>query len=106
MKMNKAVRLLRLPRIYRMLKVIKLMKMFNFMKPSKLYEKIMFKIKLHAGVTRLSKVLVLMAFFMHFYACLWHWMAKLEGFQPDCWIMQHGLLDASNTVKYLTAFYW
>ena len=104
--MNQSMRLLRLPRIYRMLKVIKLVKMFNFLKPSKLYEKIMSKIKLHAGMTRLSKVLILMAFFMHTYSCIWYYVAKVEGFKPDCWIMTHGLLDASNSVKYLSAFYW
>ena len=55
---------------------------------------------------RLSKVLILMSFFVHFYSCLWYFMAKIEGFQPECWIMQHGLLDSPNLDKYLTAFYW
>ena len=49
LKMNKAMRLLRLPRIYRMFKVVKLVKMFNLMKPSKVYEKLMFLIRLHSG---------------------------------------------------------
>ena len=47
--MTKAVRLLRLPRIYKMIKVIKLIKMFNFVKPSQIYEKFIFLIRLHSG---------------------------------------------------------
>ena len=58
------------------------------------------------GLIRLSKVLVLMVFFMHFYACVWYFVAKIEGFQPDCWVIYHGLIDAPNITKYLTAFYW
>ena len=105
-KMNKTFRLFRIARIYRMFKVIKLIKMFNFVKPNKLYDKIIFKVKLHEGLIRLSKVLITMAFFMHFFSCFWYFIAKSEGFKPSCWIMVHGLLDASNLTKYLIAFYW
>ena len=43
---------------------------------------------------------------MHFYACLWYFVAKFEEFRPECWVVYHGLLDAPNITKYLTAFYW
>ena len=93
--------------------------MVDLMKSS-IYEKIfMFVIKLHSGIyiyictyiyiigfIRLSKVMIIMEYFVHFYSCLWYYIAKFEGFQPDCWVVYHGILDASNTHKYLMSFYW
>ena len=96
-KYNKVFRLLRIPRLYKMLKVLRLVKVFNNLKPNRLYEKCFFLVKLNSGreiniyiyiyigLGRLMKVLVTMLFFVHLYACLWYFLAKYGGFQPECW---------------------
>ena len=57
-------------------------------------------------MTRLLKVILLMAFFIHFYACLWYFIAKFDDFPPESWVMTVGAIDQSNFNKYLISFYW
>ena len=51
-------------------------------------------------------VFIVMCFIAHFYACLWYFLAKLENFNPDTWVMRQGIIDQNNTHKYIFAFYW
>jgi hypothetical protein len=42
----------------------------------------------------------------HIIACLWYFLAKIEGFGPDTWVVRRGIMDESNFMKYLNAMYW
>ena len=91
------------------------MKLVKFVKRGRIHEKLFFIFNLNSGMycyiyniglTRLTKVLILMTFFVHCYSCLWYFMAKLTNFHPDCWIVRAGLVDSSNLLKYLNSLFW
>ena len=42
----------------------------------------------------------------HIVACLWFFLAKLEGFGPDTWIARSGYLDENDGRLYIAAIYW
>jgi hypothetical protein len=52
-----------------------------------------FKVK--AGMERIIYVLFLFILLCHIASCLWYFIAKLEGFQPETWIVKHGFQDVS-----------
>lgn len=39
-------------------------------------------------------------------ACFWYFQAKLNDFPSGCWVVDEGVLDATNGRKYMVAFYW
>jgi hypothetical protein len=33
-------------------------------------------------------------------------IVSFSDFEPDCWIVLHGLIDADNFTQYISALYW
>ena len=42
----------------------------------------------------------------HNLACLWIWIAKLEGFAPNTWVARFELIDSLAYTQYISAFYF
>ena len=42
----------------------------------------------------------------HNLACLWFWIAKLEGFASNTWVSRFELSEASGYTQYISAFYF
>ena len=42
----------------------------------------------------------------HLCACFWYFMAKIEDFSPDSWVVRLGYIDSSNLELYIISFYW
>lgn len=45
-------------------------------------------------------------FCVHIMGCIWFLTARIDGFSPDSWVVQRGLLDAGIGVQYLNSIYW
>jgi hypothetical protein len=37
---------------------------------------------------------------------MWYFVAKVEGFDPDTWVVRRGLMNEPNEKKYIAALYW
>jgi hypothetical protein len=37
---------------------------------------------------------------------MWYFVAKIEGFSPDSWVVRRGILDEPNFTKYVNSLYW
>ena len=42
----------------------------------------------------------------HNLACLWFWIAKLEGFSANTWVARFELSEADPLTQYISAFYF
>ena len=42
----------------------------------------------------------------HLCACFWYFMAKIEDFSPDSWVVRLGYIDSSSLELYIISFYW
>lgn len=51
--------------------------------------------KMNQGVKRMITVTITMLFMVHFMGCLWFLMAKLNDFEPSCWVIRFNKLDDS-----------
>ncbi|MEE4247704.1 MAG: ion channel, partial [Kangiellaceae bacterium] len=43
---------------------------------------------------------------LHVAACFWYFIAKVEGFGPDNWVVKRGYKNDSTEDLYLASFYW
>jgi len=55
---------------------------------------------------RLLKVFLTVVICAHIVACLWYFIAKLEGFNPDTWVSRSGYMDDNDGRIYIAAIYW
>ena len=42
----------------------------------------------------------------HIVACIWIFLAKLEGSDPDSWIVRAGYADDPDSTVYIASLYW
>ena len=42
----------------------------------------------------------------HIIACVWIFVAKLDGFGPDTWVTRHEYIDDPDDTVYMAALYW
>ena len=103
---NKLFRLLRIGRLYRIVKVFNFLRVLKFIKNSKTYEKILIALKMNAGIKRLIKTVLSFFLVVHFFGCLWFYMARFTDFEPDTWVVRYGILDLPPGSQYLFSFYW
>lgn len=80
---SKLFRLMRLPRIYRLVKLFKTMRMI---KHSPTLKKVIQFLKVHPGITRLLRVMVMVFLLVHLMSCFWYLVAKYEEFSEDSWV--------------------
>jgi hypothetical protein len=51
--------------------------------------------KVSAGAERIIYIIFLFIILCHIASCLWYFIAKLEGFTPETWIVKHNFHDES-----------
>jgi voltage-gated potassium channel len=39
-------------------------------------------------------------------ACIWYFLALLNGFEPECWVVTEGLTESPMYDKYIRSLYW
>ena len=75
------LRILRVVRLFRLLKYVKLMK-FKSKKRC---------LRLNDSIRRIIQVTGLVLFFSHLVACLWFFLARVDGFGPETWVARRSL---------------
>jgi CRP-like cAMP-binding protein len=63
-------------------------------------------LKINANVERLFFFVLTFLLMNHLCACFWYFMAKIEDFSPDSWVVRLGYMDNSNLELYIISFYW
>ena len=102
------LRLLRLPRLHKLLEVSKLNKFFRTLTNNKksFLLKLQNFLQENAGIVRLLSIVFMVLAFVHVAACFWYLTSKLTDFDPSTWVVRNGLVDYSNSRKYLASLYW
>ena len=99
----------KLPKLYRLIKLTKLLRMTKMSSKGNLNRVTKFfmeKLKINANVERLFFFVLTFLLMNHLCACFWYFMAKIEDFSPDSWVVRLGYMDTSNLELYIISFYW
>jgi len=99
----------KLPKLYRLIKLTKLLRMTKMSSKGNLNRVTKFfmeKLKINANVERLFFFVLTFLLMNHLCACFWYFMAKIEDFSPDSWVVRLGYIDSSNVELYIISFYW
>ena len=99
----------KLPKLYRLVKLTKLLRITKMSSKGNLNRVTNFfmeKLKINANVERLFFFVLTFLLMNHLCACFWYFMAKIEDFSPDSWVVRLGYIDSSNVELYIISFYW
>jgi len=102
-KISKLPKLYRLVKLTKLLRITKMSSKGNLNKVTKFF---MEKLKINANVERLFFFVLTFLLMNHLCACFWYFMAKIEDFSPDSWVVRLGYIDSSNVELYIISFYW
>ena len=108
-KYSSLTKISKLPKLYRLVKLTKLLritKMSSKGNLNKVTKFFMEKLKINANVERLFFFVLTFLLMNHLCACFWYFMAKIEDFSPDSWVVRLGYIDSSNLELYIISFYW
>ena len=99
---NELLRLARVPRLYRLLKITKILKVLKFMKGGVFHE----YFESYSGVLRIVSFMLSVCLLVHIVGCLWFFIAKLDNFAPDTWVVRLGMVNKDNFSIYLASIYY
>lgn len=51
-------------------------------------------------------LIILIGFYAHFMACLWHYIGNLHSEYEMTWLIKYNLIDSSMWIRYNYSFYW
>lgn len=94
--LNKLVRLARLPRLYKLLRILRLFKMMRLLKYNRNIKRLLDRLKMNPGYVRMVTLTLTVLFLVHLVSCFYYMVVSFNDFEPDCWIVIHGLLDEDN----------
>ena len=103
---NVFLRFLRLSRFTRLFRTSKLVAVIRHFSHSQRMEHFINFMRTYSGVTRLIGALFIVCIIIHFVACMWYFMARMNDFSPDTWVVRTNLQDASEGELYLTSVYF
>ena len=90
-QVNDLARVARLTRLYRLIKMIKLLRMMRIVKQRGKFQKYLSYIfKTSVSVERLLIFMTIFLILCHVASCLWYFIAKMEDFAPNGWVVKHG----------------
>jgi hypothetical protein len=84
-------RLLRLLRVARMFLIFKRWVRMGWINP---------------GYLRIAKFLCLAAMLMHWLACVWFFVAAIDGFPANSWVVRAGIQNTESVTQYVRSLYW
>jgi len=100
------LRLMRLPRLYKLIRVVRIAKAFKHYKENDVLEKIQDFLNVNSRIYKLFKFIFSICLCVHIMGCLWFFVARIQTFDPDTWVVRHGYLDASVISQYVVSVYW
>lgn len=103
---NNIIRFARLPRLYRLLRISRVLKAFKHYREIEMIEKIQDFLSIKHSVMRLCKSITTIIICLHIATCLWYYSSKVDGFNPDTWVVREGYIDDDPGTIYITSLYW
>ena len=100
------LRLGRLPRLYRLLRLTRIFKFVKHYRNHQTMEKLLEVVCGKGSVIRLAAFFFMVTICVHLMACLWYFVARLEGLGPNTWVVERGLRDSSTTDLYIASLFW
>ena len=85
---------------------MRLFKMVRLLKYNRNIKRLMEKIKIHPASVRMITLTMTVCFLVHLISCFYFMIVSFNDFEPDCWIVKQGLIDADNFTQYISAMYW
>jgi len=58
------------------------------------------------GFLRISKYLITITILIHWLACSWFFIAYIDNFPIDSWVVSSGIQNSSADVQYIRSLYW
>ena len=102
-------RVIRLPKIYSLIHLFKLIRMVRLLKTKNTNKVTRFFLdifKINVNVERLIYFIVAFLLLNHLAACIWYYVARVQEFEPECWVTRLGYIDSSDIEIYTISFYW
>ena len=102
-------RVIRLPKIYSLIHLFKLIRMVRLLKTKHTNKVTRFFLdifKINVNVERLIYFIVAFLLLNHLAACIWYYVARIQEFEPECWVTRLGYIDSSDIEIYTISFYW
>jgi len=91
---NSLARIARLPKLYRLTRIMKMVRVFKMMNNrNRIMKYLNEQLKLKAGSERLFYFLIGATLFTHIMSCMWYFLAKLDDFSPDTWVVRQGYIN-------------
>jgi hypothetical protein len=103
---NNIIRFARLPRLYRLLRISRVFKAFKHYREMEMIEKIQDFLSIKHSIMRLIKSITTIIICLHIATCLWYYSSKVDGFNPDTWVVREGYIDDDPGTIYITSLYW
>jgi hypothetical protein len=80
--------------------------MVRLLKYNRNIKRLMEKVKIHPASVRMITLTMTVCFLVHLISCFYFMIVSFNDFEPGCWIVVHGLIDADNFTQYISAMYW
>jgi hypothetical protein len=88
------------------IKFVKVLKFIRLFKYTNRLKELAQKYNISTITLRLIVEAIMVVYLVHVAACIYYFMASMEGMKYDCWVVQADIQDESNSIKYLYAVYW
>ena len=98
--------MLRLTKLYRFIRLTKVLKALRNSSHSARVMQVQDILHLSMGGYRLMITLAGMFIVIHFIACVWVFIARLDDFGPQTWVARNNIPPQDNVTLYIASFYW
>jgi hypothetical protein len=85
---------------------MRLFKMIRLLKYNRNIKRLMEKMRMNPAYVRMTTLTLTVTFLVHLVSCFYFMIVSFSDFDPQCWIVIHGLIDADNFTQYISAMYW
>ena len=85
-----------------MVRIVKVVKTIRF---ARWISEALDRLNINVSLTRGLKFLLMIMFMLHLISCGWYFIAKVEDFHPDTWVVRIGILDNTLPDQYLFSIY-
>ncbi|KXZ53940.1 hypothetical protein GPECTOR_6g858 [Gonium pectorale] len=98
------LKLLRVMRVGKVLRMIKMYRLLRVIRLPRILERM--EMFIDRGVLQVAAFVLSVGLLAHLSACIFFYMAYLDGLGPNTWVAAYGVQDADLATKYLTSLYW
>ena len=70
--------------------------MVRLLKYNRNIKRLMDKMQMNPAYVRMTTLTLTVTFLVHLISCFYFMIVSFSDFEPGCWIVVHGLIDADN----------